>query len=289
MNMDIGYAVLFGLVAMVGSGLSGALSREPVRTLGSDRALFWRQVMMVALQVPLMSVFFPETFSVWDMPLLLSVGILGYVPIYFFFRAISYGRVGVVSPISNASAVITALLAVFILGEPFGWSRVTGLALVLSGVFLLSVDFRDWRNSSLIRKESGIPFAVAACLGWGVVMFLFRYPVLAVGPILTAFTVEVVILLIAAARLGWKREPFPLPKGIRLPMLFVGMTGVVGVIAYDFGLMTSSVAVVAVLNMTNPVIAATYERIVHYERLSFRQYVGMALAIAGAAMVSFLQ
>ncbi|MEI7749860.1 MAG: DMT family transporter [Candidatus Moraniibacteriota bacterium] len=284
--MGIQYAILFGLIAMVGSGLSGALAREPVRALGSDRALFWRAVAMVLFQVPLLVVFFPRDLSAWGILWAIGVGAVGYLPIYFFFRAISRGRVGVVSPISNSSSVITAMLAVFVLGEPFGGFRVLGLLVALSGIILLSVDFRDWKNSALLRHDSGIPFAVAACLGWGIVMFLFRYPVLLIGPIFTAFIIEAMILLSATARLRLKREPFTLPKGFRVPIATVGFFGVIGVIAYDFGLTTSAVAVVAILNMTNPVVAAAYEHFAYGEKLSAKQYVGIALAIAGAVLVS---
>jgi drug/metabolite transporter (DMT)-like permease len=286
--MGIQYAVLFGLIAMVGTGLSGAFSRRPTREIGSDRALFWRQVAMVALQVPLVILFFPQNISWEGLAEAVIIGLVGYLPIYFFFRAISYGRVGVVSPISNSSAIITTLLAVFILGEPFGPLRLLGLILAVTGVILLSVDFRDWKNSGLWKRESGFPFAVLACLLWGVVLFLFRYPVMLIGPISTSFIIEFMALTLSAFRLFVKQESFALPRGIRVPFLFVGVFGVIGIVAYDFGLLTSAVAVVAIISMMNPVVSATYERFVYGEKLTSRQYVGMALAIFGAIAVSAL-
>ena len=285
-SMGIQYAILFGLIAMVGSGLSGVIAREPVRALGSDRALFWRGVVMVTLHIPLLFLFSSKAITWQGIALALGVGMIGYLPIYFFFRAISHGRVGVVSPISNSSAVITAMLAVFILGEPFGAYRIYGLFLVLSGVILLSVNFSDWKNSALLRHESGIPFAVAACLGWGVVMFLFRYPIGLIGPVPTSYIVETVILSFAALRLRSKRESFALTKDFHIPIALVGVFGVIGVVAYDFGLTTSAVAIVAILNMTNPVVSAAYEHFAFGEKLSLRQYAGMALAIVGAVAVS---
>ncbi len=287
--MGISYAILFGLIAMVGSGLSGVLSREPVRRLGSDTTLFWRGVAMVALQIPFLVAFFLRELPWQGIVWAVGVGVVGYLPIYFFFRAISNGRVGVISPISNSSAVITALLAVFVLGEPFGIFRVLGLLVAVSGIVLLSVDFRDWKNSSLLRNDSGIPFAVAACFEWGIVLFLFRYPVILIGPIPTLFIVESMVLALSALRLQVKRESFTLPRDLRSQILFIGIFGAIGGAAYNFGLMTSAIAVVAILNMTNPIISALYERIVFKERLSVRQYVGMVLAIAGAVSVSMVR
>lgn len=288
MDMDIGYAVLFGLVAMVGSGLSNVFSRVPTRVIGSDRALFWRQVILVAFQVPLVIALFPRETTALGLLEALAVGAFGYLPVRFFFMAVERGRVGVVTPISNASAVITSLLAIAVLGEPFGLPRVLGLMTAFAGVALISVEFRDWRNSALFRKESGIPFAAAACLLWGVILFLIRYPVLLIGPILTSFIVEVTVLVVSAIRLHVTREPFGLPKEVRLAAVGVGFFSVLSSVGYDAGLLTSAVAAVAVINMTNPVIAAAYERLVYRESLTFRQYAGMALAIAGAAMVSVL-
>lgn len=273
---------------MIGSGLSGAFSRRPARDIGSDRALFWRQATMVALQVPLVVFFFPKNLPWQGIAEATVIGLVGYLPIYFFFRAISNGRVGVISPISNSSAVITTLLAVYVLGEPFGVFRTFGLILSLVGVVLLSVDFADWKNSALFRKESGIPFAIGACLGWGFILFFIRYPVLLVGPILTAFIVESSVLAVSAGRLLVSRQSFALPSGLRPTVLGVGFFGVVGSVAYDAGLMTSSVAVVAILNMTNPIISVVYERIMFREHLNMRQYAGMTLAIVGAVLVSTL-
>jgi drug/metabolite transporter (DMT)-like permease len=284
--MGISYAILFGLIAMAGSGLSGALLREPVRRIGSDATLFWRGVAMVVLQIPFLVAYFPNELPWQGIAWAVGVGAIGYLPIYFFFRAISHGRVGVISPISNSSAVITAMLAVFVLGEPFGVFRVLGLLVAVSGVVLLSVDFRDWKNSSLLRHDSGIPFAVAACLGWGIVLFLFRYPIMFIGPIPTLLIVEFMVLAFSALRLRVKRESFALPIGLRSQMLFVGIFGVIGGAAYNFGLMTSAIAVVAILNMTNPIIAALYERFAYGEKLTLRQYAGMALAILGAVLVT---
>lgn len=271
---------------MIGSGMSGVLSRGPVRRLGSDPALFWRGVFITLFQIPLIVALFPHAPSWRGMGLALVFGAVGYLPIYFFFRGIDRGRVGVVAPIANTSAVITAMLAVFVLGEPFGAFRVAGLLVTVAGVALLSIDFRDWKRSSLFHAGSGIPFAIAACLGWGVVLFLIRYPVLAIGPILTSFIVELTILSVAGARAHFRHEPLRLPKDIRRTAVLIGFFGVLGTVAYDFGMATSAVAVVAILNMTNPVIAVAYERIVFKEKLSFRQIAGMVLAIAGAALVA---
>ena len=283
--MIVSFAVLCGLISMIGLGLSGALSREPVRRFGSDRSLLWRGVATTALQIPLLVFFFPDDLSWYGVALAFLVGIIGYLPIYFFFRAMEHGKMGVVSPISKASSVITALLAMTVLGESFGMWKWAGAILVLVGVVMLSADFRDWKKPALTGSRSSIFFALLACFGWGVVMFSFRYPILLIGPIATSFIVELSIPIVAALRLRTERKPLSIPKGNGKVFFLIGLASVIGGVAYDFGLSTHEVGLVAMLNMANPLVVAAYGRIVFKEKLLVRQFLGMILVIIGATTV----
>lgn len=284
--MNVSSAVFFGLLAMFGNGLSNAISREPTRKLGPTAVLFWRQAFLTLLWLPPFLFTFPRTDVPWGWVMAtVLLGAVGYLPIRLFYRAIERGKVGIVSPIAGVSSVLTAGLAVLVLGEPFGPGRWFGVPLVIAGVLLLSADVRDWKASDLFRRGSGIPCALLACLGWGVIIFLFRYPVLSLGMSATAFIVEAVILAISAAALSKERK-ITFPRGYIRPLSFVGILSAVATVGLYGGLGTAAVSTVVVLGMANPIISAAYERLVLRERFSTAQYAGMVFTVAGVAFVA---
>jgi len=277
---------MLGVLAMVGFGVMNALSREPARRLGSDETLFWRGVFMTVLQAVVLALFWHSDISWPGVGLALTIGVFGYLPIFFFYRALAREPVGVVSPIANSASVITILLGVFLLGESFSGLRATGVATAFLGILMLSGNPRSF--ASVIRKHesSGIPYALATCLLWGVVFFLFRYPVLLIGPVLTSFIVEACIMVIAGIRMRATREPFRFPHGLLGTFLAIALFGVIGALAYNRGLETEAVSLVAAMYMANPLVATATAAIIYRERLSLSRYVALALAVVGVVLVA---
>lgn len=284
--MPFTFGIGLGVLAMVGFGVMNALSREPARRLGNDETLFWRGVLMTVLQAVVLALFWSSDISWPGVALALGIGIFGYLPIYFFYRALAREPVGVVSPIANSASVITILLGVFLLGEPFSGIRAVGVAVVFSGILLLSGNPRSFASVIHKHKTSGIPYALAACLLWGVVFFLFRYPVLLIGPVLTSFIVEACIMVIAGTRMRATREPFRFPRGLLRTFLALALFGVIGALAYNRGLETEAVSLVAAFYMANPLVATATAAIIYRERLSLSRYAGLALAVVGVILVA---
>ncbi|HEY7678063.1 MAG TPA: EamA family transporter, partial [Candidatus Methylomirabilis sp.] len=67
-------------------------------------------------------------------------GALAFVSTYSFLRSLQApgGQVSVNAPIYRLNLMVTAILAIVILGEKITWSKVLGLLLAAASVFLLS-------------------------------------------------------------------------------------------------------------------------------------------------------
>jgi len=287
--MGISQGILFGLLAMIGFGMSNALSRFPAQKLGALRTMLYRGIGVAALQFILLLFVFPNAVTVRGIAIALAVAVFSYLPIMFFYKGLHYGNVGIISPIANSSAIITTLLAVVIFKESLSGAQWISGLLVVVGIILISLNFRDLKNSHLMKLSSGVPFALLACLGWGITFFLFKFPVSLVGPVMTSFVVEFVILLICAAQMKRAKEDFSLPAGFGKYLISLVLFGFVGTLAYNYGIKSSAVSVVAMLYMANPLVATTYARIAYKEKLSMQQYIAIGIIIVGVVGITVLK
>lgn len=110
-----------------------------------------------------------------------------------------------------------------------------------------------------------------------------------IGPILTSIIIEFFILVISALHLKATKADFSLPSGYAKYFIPIALFSVLGLLAYNFGIKTSAVSLVAMLYMANPLLATIYARIVYKEKLSFKQYTAIFIIIMGIIGISLLK
>ncbi|ACF13769.1 protein of unknown function DUF6 transmembrane [Chloroherpeton thalassium ATCC 35110] len=64
-------------------------------------------------------------------------GVATAVMLYFYFSAMQHGEASTVKTLTSASPMLTYLLAIFFLKEPFSLERSIGILLVIAGIYLL--------------------------------------------------------------------------------------------------------------------------------------------------------
>ena len=79
----------------------------------------------------------------------------------------------VVSPIGAGYAVVAVALSMVVLDERPGGLALTGAAIAVVGVALVSTDLRKLREG--IEDTPGVPWAIAAAIGFGVAGFLLSW------------------------------------------------------------------------------------------------------------------
>ena len=156
------------IAALFSWGINNALIRVPAMRIGVKQALFYRNLytalftlIAFALLVeyrrpPLGQVLFAA-----------ALAGLGYVSLLAMFRAKQLGKVGVIAPVANSSVVVTVLIAVFLLGAPMQAGRGAAISVIVAGILLATLNWRQPRASDLFRKESGVPYALVTALCWG--------------------------------------------------------------------------------------------------------------------------
>ena len=232
----------------------------------------------------------PHSISAHNLIVALVISILGYFPLLFFMKALAIGKMGIVSPIASSYTLLTVVFAIIFYHETLSAGQLIAIFGIILGIILISINFRDFKNSHLFDPKSGVPYALLAALTWGVYFFLIRIPTAHLGTYFVSFLVELVILVCALFSLLLSKKPmfeFPDRKSLSF-LFFVSLTVSIGVLTYYQAFNIGSVSIVSAIGSSTPLIVTLYGAIFFRERLKLQQYVGMVgilLGIIGLALI----
>lgn len=210
-------------------------------------------------------------------------GLSGYAGLLCLYAGLSTGRMGVVSPISSLSVLIPLFFALFIKGDELSTPVMMGVIAAIIGGFLASGP----------EVTQGLPLrpvllALGAALGFGSALTF-----MAIGSqdssLLTMTTMRATTFFISVAFFiklrgfgGVSKKDIPLLAAIGIADFSANL--LLGV-ATTKGL----VSIAMVLGSLYPIATAILAYMFLHERLHKVQYLGVALAVSGVALISALQ
>lgn len=282
-------SVLFGLFSMLGYGLSTGVISGLAKKYSPEQVTVYRNFFVsLILLVAFLFYLSSSNFDLLFIFLVLGVAVLGYFSVKYLFKALKVGKVGVVSPISNSAVVLTVLLSVFFFKEQLSLLQVIAIAVVIIGVLLNSVDFKHFRESNLFDKSSGVPYAFVTFVLWGFIFFFSKIHVSVLGPFLSAFLIELGILLYAYVDIRVNKMRLKKVSRNELFLFIVSaILAAAGTLFYNLGVQMGFVSIVAVLSFSNPIAATFYSKVVNKEKLTAKEIAALMFIVLGVALVTF--
>lgn len=215
-------------------------------------------------------------------PAAFGVSCLQALTFWVTTEAVRRGPVGRVSPITGVGPALTALLAVVFLHELPSWIHVLGIVGATGAVALLG-----YRSSEAPGEHGWLPLATGSLVLQGVGAFLAKVAITAPGPsalLLTSASVQVVVgfALLRRAGLSLPRRGTPL-LGWTILVLAAAAAATIG---YLRALGDGPASVIVPLVATAPALGGLIGAVVLRERAGPVQYAGIALGVAGAALLS---
>ena len=279
--------MIFGLTAALGWGLAdffGALSGRRIGALGTVMSgqLLSAVFMTVVLLATGTSVA-PLGADAWLLAVNGAAAAFAYITHY---KALELGPVAVVSPIGAGYALVGVALAVVILGE-----RPTGLALMgagiaVVGVALVSTDLKKLRDG-IRHHVPGLPWSVAAAIGFGVAGFLLGWISDRAGWVAGLWGSRLAqVVFYLPLVVVFRKELSRLRPGFGLWIaLLAGAADILGVVTFSAGSERGLNSIVLAASAVFPLIAVTLSVIVFRERLVANQVVGVVLVIGGLLLL----
>jgi drug/metabolite transporter (DMT)-like permease len=279
--------VIFGLSAAVGWGLADFFGALSGRRIGAFAAVLSGQLLSAIFMTGVL-VFSDESLTalsphVWLVILNGAFAAFAYVTHY---KALELGPVAVVSPIGAGYAVVGVALAMLILGERPGALALTGAAIAVVGVALVSTDLKKLREG-IEQQLPGLWWAIAAAVGFGVAGFMLGWISQRAGwiPGLWGSRVAQVAFYLPLIPL-FRKELAKVRPGLGLWIAFLaGAADVVGVVSYSIGSTREFVSIVIAASAVFPLIAVVLSILVFGERIVANQIVGIGLVVGGLLLL----
>jgi drug/metabolite transporter (DMT)-like permease len=272
-------AIVLALGASLTWGLADFYGPLKGRTLGALRVLFYVQLsglITIAIVVAIRGKG-PES---WVALLAVPAAISGTLGLYAYYRGVAVGAISIVAPIAGVAAAIPVAVGIVSGDRPSAW-QVGGMACALTGVFLAARE----PGQGTTRVAAGVGLALLAALGFG----SYFPPMHAAGnadfwwaSLLFRTTSTLVILSVIAVR-----RPALSIEGRQLPPLaLVGIGDMLGNLFFAAASTTGLVSVTSVLASLYPIVTVILARLVLHERVARSQESGIALTLAGVALIS---
>jgi drug/metabolite transporter (DMT)-like permease len=248
------------------------------RTLGALRVLVYVQLgglVVIALIVAIRGKGPADLAALFAIPAAIS-GTLG---LYAYYRGMAVGAMSIVAPIAGISAAVPVIFGIATGDRPSLWQWL-GIAGALGGVFLAS---REPGPGS--RVAAGVGLALLAAIGFGG----YFPPMHEAGhadfwwaSLFFRMTSASVILAAVAIR-----RPSLTVQPIQVPVLaLIGIGDMLGNLLFAAASTSGLVSITSVLASLYPIVTVVLARLVLKERVARSQEAGIALTLAGVALIS---
>ena len=217
----------------------------------------------------------------WDNYFLSGVlaGLFGFVGLIAFYTGLATGRMGVVSPIASLSVLIPLTIA-FISGEKPNSTQLIGMSIALTGAVCASGPVG--RGGVALKP---VLLAVVAAIGFGLaVNFIAKGSTSSAIMTMTTMrftTFIIAIFLFAKYRTfgGFTKKDLPV-------LILLGAADFIANLLLGVATTKGLVSLAVVLGSLFPIVTALMAFKLLHERLHKVQYIGIALAIMGVAVIS---
>jgi uncharacterized membrane protein len=217
----------------------------------------------------------------WDNYFLSGVlaGLFGFVGLIAFYSGLATGRMGVVSPISSLSVLIPLTIAL-ISGEQPSTIQIIGISIALFGAVCASGP--EFKGGFAARP---ILLAVVAAMGFGfAVTFIAKGSTSSAIMTMTSmrfttFIIAIILFLRFHTLGGFTKKDLPI-------LVLVGGTDFIANLLLGVATTKGLVSLAVVLGSLFPIVTALMAFKLLHERLYKVQYLGIAFAIMGVALIS---
>jgi drug/metabolite transporter (DMT)-like permease len=284
-------AVLFGLASALGYGVTDYLARIAGRAVGVWRSVFYGDLLgLVALSAWFLIEPQSRRFTFAGHAIAWAASIASafilLVAAAVLTRGLLMGNLAVVAPVAASYGAITAVLSAAA-GEHLSAKAVSGLAVTVFGVCLVSFPSGVHKQFKEHLNSSGLGWALGAAAGYGIGFWLqgaFAVPTL--GAFIPVWVSYAIAILLVALLSRPARISLAVPARAALPpVLAAGAFSVFAYTALTLGLATGHVAVVVVLSTLASAVTVLLARALNNAPVAKHQWLAIALIIVGLVLI----
>ena len=285
-------SILSGLGAMFGWGTSDFLANNASDKIGHTRTFFWSQIAGLVL-MGLVGLFLSTGLSSFSPPILILIVVagiayaLGYL---YFYNGFEIGNVSVVSAAINLQNVFVIAISYFVFGQTLTFFQIPALLLLMIGVTLVSVNFKDL-TSGEVSLVKGIKETLIATMLFGIIFWpVNEYIVERVDWISASFMIKLVAIVFVMLMSKTTKRNLAIPESARnmtKVLIAIGCLEAIGIISMSYGVSLGDAIIVAPIASALTIVTVSLAVIFLKEKLTRTQWAGIGLTMLGIFLTGF--
>lgn len=293
---DAFIAILLGLIAAIGWGISGFFDAKSSRSVHPIVASLVVNGLLTIIYSICYFMFLHTTFTIDHTGVfyasaggaIIAIGALAY------FKALAIGPIALVSPMSSAYPLVTTLLATVFFGAIFTPGQGIAIGFISLGILAVTEFLSSITKRKIISRGPLMGLFTALC--WGIGYALVAQAVQAAGW-QQATLVELIAMMvsfgIAIAFLKDRRAVTvtAIIVAIKNKNIIIASTvALVAALSFNIGFMydTTGGAIVATFSAFYPVLTVLLALRHFKERINKTQFIGAAISICGVILLTLL-
>lgn len=274
-------AILLGLLAALAYGASDFIGGVGGRRASSETVAIMSQPIALLAAVVALIVFGGDRPTAGALAWGAASGFGSGVGTIALYRGLAIGRMSVVAPVSAVLAAAIPAVVGLATGDSLSALRLSGLALALPGIALVS------RQSSSEREpaRSGVREASVAGAGFALLFIGLSQAGTASGawPLVPGQAVAVVTVLVLGLTIGTAAGTW---RPALWPALLTGILGGLATLLYLAAAGRGELSVVAVLTSLYPAITIVLARLLLHESWGRIQVAGLGVSAVAVVLIS---
>jgi len=283
-------SILSGIAGMFGWGIYDFLGGVYAKQIGPFKSFFWSQLAGLISTLLLIFVFTTRLNVPVLIIILLPIAAIIYSAGYlFFFKGFEIGNVSIVAATMNLWAVFTMLFAFIFMGQRLSTIQSLGVLMIISGVTLASLNWRDIRNQKF-QLSSGVKETVLGAFFFGVFWNISEVISEEIGWLLTTLFVKFGIILFLLLFSFLRKRELDLTKATTQTKCMVVLMGIIeaGAVAIvNYGLTIGDAILITPIASALSIVTITLAIIFLKEKVTKLQGLGIITAIAGIIVTAF--
>ncbi len=274
---------LFGLIAMLAWGSADFFAKKAVDRIGPYATLWWNYVFSIVGYLALFFIFAPPVAWTRQLIFLFAIGAVvtffGYIT---FYKGLEKGFVSVMSPVVACNLLVVAGLSVFFLNETLTTTNGIGIVIALTGLITISWP-QKW---SLAGFEKSIPCALCTMIFWGLSIFTMGFIAKQFGWFATAIFFRLSTFVLCLTLPLKNRKVLQFPKSVWISVFLIAALEMLGAMSLNKGSETGLLSIAGPVASLFPAVTLLLAHIFLRERLTRKQYGGVAAILIGLIVVS---
>ena len=286
--------ITFWIIAMLCFGSWNAFTKKALEKISPKQLTFYRGIVTsIFFLIWIFFLNFQINFERKFVLIAILLGIVWYIPLLFFYKAVRIWKIWIISPIANSYFIWTVLFSILFLWEKIWWLQILSILIIIFWVILTSINFKDWKNSDVFKLSSWIPFALLTCIWRWLFFFLSKYPINILWPILTWFIMEFVIMFSSFVHMKINKEKVEITekniwtqKKSRLYIFLIWFFGAVWVFSFNIWITKYNVSLISSIVWASPIIPIIFSKFFYKEHIKKSQYVAVWIILIWLILIS---